>query len=327
MEYERRSIRWLPYQASRGCPGLCAFCINVVTGNRTYRSKNPDTVIDELETISSKYRINHFKIIDDNFFVRLGWVKSIAKGLVERKLNISWDAECRVDYFGKGKIDDDYLDLLVESGLVQFSFGIESGSRNTLKIIKKGITPEQSLAAIQMTADHGIASRCSFIIDVPGENRSDIYETVRLIGKIRKLPKTMCGVHTYRPYPKSELCERLLASGSIKQPETFEEWSRTEFIRDFTYSDAERKWQKNHNLSSKISFYQNAESGFWIAPHQVQSCLVKKINNCFIRLAAWRNRKLFYGFSADRLAYTMMKTWFYRLKEMFHKSNIKGIRQ
>ncbi len=312
LEYDKRRIRWLPYEASRGCPSNCTFCINVVTGNRLYRRKRPRKVLEEIETLVERYNINHLKIIDDNFFVDVKWVKEIARGLVERRLGLTWDAECRVNYFNDNHVNDECLELCVKSGLNELNFGIESGSQRTLDIMKKGITPEQSIRAVETASRHGIVSRCSFIIDIPGERKEDIYKTVELVNRIRQIPRTTCGVHTYRPYPRSELCEELLKSGVISQPDTMEGWADKEYIEQFTYTDAKRKWQKNYRISSKISYYQSLESGMWLKPHQVRSRTVAAINRFFMNIARLRNRKTFYGFAIDRYMYNFFKDIFYR---------------
>ena len=315
LEYDSRKVRWLPYQSSRGCPSFCTFCINVVTDNRKYRRKSAIKVADEIETIVYTHKINHLKIIDDNFFVNIESIKEIANKMIERKLGITWDAECRVDYFNDKIMNDDCLELLVKSGLNELTFGIESGSRRTLEIMKKGITPEQSIYAVKKSSEFGIVSRCSLIIDVPGEEKEDIFETVKLVNKIRKIPKTMCGVHTYRPYPKSELCEKLLNEGIISQPKTFEEWSKKEFVEQFTYASVKRKWQKNYKLSSNISYFQNLESGFWIAPHQIHNILIRKVNGFFMKISKIRNSKLYYKNVIDRYIYMLFKFVFYKYKE------------
>ena len=320
LEFDSRKVRWLPYQASRGCPSFCTFCINVVTDNRKYRRKSAIKVVDEIETIVHTHKINHLKIIDDNLFVNTKWIKDIANRLIEKKLNITWDAECRVDYLNDKKINDECLGLFVESGLNELCFGVESGSQRTLDTIKKEITPSQSLYAIKKCSEFGIVSRCSFIIDVPGETKEDIFETVKLVNEIRKIPKTSCGVHTYRPYPKSELCDQLLESGMISQPKKFEEWSEKEFVEQFTYADAKRRWQKNFKLSSNISFYQNLESGFWLRPHQIHNKLLKVINNFFMKIGKLRNNKLYYGYTVDRYIYSLIRFSFFKYSEWKSKT-------
>jgi radical SAM superfamily enzyme YgiQ (UPF0313 family) len=263
-----------------------------------------------------QYAINHIKIIDDNLFVDLLWLKEIGRRLLESNLNITWDAECRVDYFSDKKVNDESLELLVKSGLNELNFGIESGSQKTLDLSKKDITPAQSLYALEKSAEFGIVNRCSFIIDMPGEEKEDIFKTVELINRIRKIPKTTCGVHTYRPYPKSELCERLLKEGLIEQPATLEGWGDKGFVEQFTFTDARRTWQKNYRLSSKVSFYQNLESGFWLRPHQIPNIWIRKINNLFIRLAKKRNQNFFYRISLDRILYGLFRRCYFKFRQM-----------
>lgn len=319
LAYDKRKVRWLPYQASRGCPGRCTFCINVVTDNRKYRHKSAEKVVDEIETIMRNHNINHLKIIDDNLFVNIEWIKNIARMLIDKNLGITWDAECRVNYFNEHMLNDECLELLVRSGLNELNFGIESGSHRTLNIMKKDITPEHSLYAVRKSSEFGIVSRCSFIIDIPGEKKEDILETVKLVNEIREIPRTTCGVHTYRPYPKSELCEELLKTGVIKQPATFEGWGKKEFVEQFTHVDAKRKWQSNFKISSKISFYQNLESGFWLRPHQIKNTWIRKINNIFMWIGKVRNRKLYFKFVIDRYIYVLFRLLYFKHLEWKHR--------
>lgn len=312
LEYDTRKVRWLPYESSRGCPGRCAFCINVVTKNRKWRCKNVDKVIDEVKTLVDRYGLNHLKIIDDNFFVNTEWVKRIAQGFIKSGLNFTWDTECRADYFNDNKVNDELLSLCFDAGLNEINFGLESGSKSTLKRMKKGVLPVQNYYAVKKASEHGIVCRCSFILDIPGDTPDDIFKTVKLINKVRALPKTTCGVHTYRPYPKSELCEQLLKEGTIEQPKVMEDWAKEKFVAQFTYADANRVWQNNYKLSQKVSFYQNLESGFWLRPHQINIRIFKKINSFFMGVGKLRNQYQFYKFSIDLYLYKFFKKWYFK---------------
>ena len=310
LEYDDREIRWLPYQASRGCPYECTFCINVVTDNRKYRIKNAEKVVNEIEHLVKTFNLNHVKIIDDLLFVNINWVCEIAQGIIDRGLDITWDSEVRVDMFNDRLVNDEKLALFVKSGMNEVNFGIESGSEKTLAYVKKNITPEMALHAVNKCSEFGITSRCSFIIDFPCEEKEDIFKTNKLVNKIREIPNTTVGMHTYRPYPGSEICDDMLEQGLISQPSRFEDWSKEEFISDFTYASAQRKWQKNYKLSSKISYYQNLESGFWLIDHQISNKWVKKINNIFIHISRWRNQNEIYGFTIDRKLYDLfLRSW------------------
>jgi anaerobic magnesium-protoporphyrin IX monomethyl ester cyclase len=314
-EYDEREIRWLPYEATRGCPSRCSFCIINVTDNNQYRKRTATRVVDEIETIVNRHKINHLKIVDDNFFVNKHWVREFATELGQRQLDMTWDAECRVNYFNKKHVNDELLSLCVKSGLNELNFGVESGSQRSLDLMKKGQKPEQALDAVRTASEYGIVARCSFIIDAPGERKEDILMTTRLISEIRKIPRTTCGVHTFRPYPGSELCDEMLKNGTIKQPSSFEGWADEEVIGQFTYADAKRKWQKNYHISNKISFYQCLESGFFLRPHQIKSKFVRAVNNSFMGIARWRNENSIYYLCIDRPLYVFFKKLYYKTKQ------------
>lgn len=308
-EYCEGGFRWLPYESSRGCPYTCAFCINTVTSNNSYRAKNPKKVASELAEIVTKYGITHIKFIDDLFFVQIDRVRRIFEEAALLGVSYTWDAECRVDFVKKGFVDDEMMEFLKRSGLVQLTFGIESGSPESLKRMRKGgeASPDFAISAIRMCAKHGISSRGSFVLDVPGDTASDIMQTVKLIRKLREFPRFACGVHTYRPYPKSPFCEQLISEGKFYQPRLLTEWNDDNFVRQYTDTAVTRQWQANYKISSKVSFYESLESAFWIKPHQVKNRLIKLINDIFIRLARFRNRHQAYSFSIDRWLYLPFK--------------------
>ena len=325
-EYYPRALRWLPYQSSRGCPYSCAFCINPTTNNRKYRAQNPVKTAQELAEIVTRHRLTHVKIIDDNFFVQIGRVREIF-GEVERLgVKFTWDAESRLDYIRPGFMDDAMFNLLKRNGLVQLTFGIESGSPDTLKRMRKGYRagPEYALQAMEMCAKYDLAVRGSFVLDIPGDSPGDIMETVKLIRRLRRYPKFACGVHTFRPYPRSPLCDSLLKEGKFYQPASLEAWSDTAAIRPFTDTAAERVWQANYTLSSRVSFYESLESGFWLKPHQLTHPLASWLNRGFMLLAKLRNRQQFYALPWDKALYLPFKD--FCIRHLAHKDRLaKGV--
>jgi len=76
-------------------------------------TKSSKKVLSEIEFLIKKYKINHLKIIDDNFFVDIKRVREIAEGILQKKLKITWDVECRTDYFRDGFVDDKILPLVL----------------------------------------------------------------------------------------------------------------------------------------------------------------------------------------------------------------------
>lgn len=307
---EEYSKRWLPYQSSRGCPGMCTFCINEVTNNSAYRAKSPGKVLDEIGEMVEKYRIDHVRFIDDNFFTNKQRAAEICQGILDRGYKITWDAECRVDYFNDHYINDEFLSMAARSGLIELTLGIESGSPKTLQLFNKRITPEQSIGAVETCKRHNIIPRCSFIVGSPGEEDADILMTADLINKLRKInPDMMYGVVTFRPYPKCKLTENLKKSGLYKEPQSLREWENEKTVKIYTERAYMQPWQKNPSLALNVSFFFTLSSGTMLANHQVKNRLLRLINKSFIRIANFRINRMFFYLALDRRIYDI----FYRM--------------
>lgn len=302
-EYVDLPIRWLPYESSRGCPSHCTFCVNVVADNTRYRKKSAKKVADEIETIVKRHELTHLKFIDDNFFVDIKRVREICKAIIEKKLDITWDAECRCDYFNDNHLNDETLELAKKSGLVQITLGLESGSNNTLNLMKKGITTKQGEFAIKKCNDHGIIARCSFIIETPGESLEDIKQTVAFVKKLRKYKYFTCGVQIFRPYPKCELTDNLIAEGYLKEPKNIIEWMDEGVIDLYVSAQCIRPWHVDTQYSEKIAYYLTMESGVSLRPHMLNSKIDFFKYNTFISLAKLRNKFSFYRFTIDKNMY------------------------
>lgn len=319
-ESVRQPMRWLPYETSRGCPSQCTFCINVVTKNNIYRKKSSKKAIVEIEHIVNKYRLTHLKIIDDNFFVDVKRAKEIFQSFIDKKLNITWDAECRCDYFRQNLLNDEVLAMARKSGLVQLTLGIESGSLNTLKKMKKGITPQEAEYAVRQCDKHGIIARSSFILEIPGESIKDIKQTISLINKLRKYRHFTCGVGTFRPYPKCELTEELLKNGYLNEPKKFTEWINEKVIDLYTSAEYVRPWQANGKYSERASYYLNMESMVRLGNHQIDNRIDRVKNSLFMKIACFRNRIKFYSIPFDKNLYRKFLIGFYRNYQNKEKS-------
>jgi radical SAM superfamily enzyme YgiQ (UPF0313 family) len=319
-EYVQQPMRWLPYESSRGCPSHCTFCINVVTNNTRYRKKSAAKTLAEIEQIVNTYKLTHLKIIDDNFFVDIRRVREICEGIIEKGLNITWDGECRCDYFNDHMLNDETLSLCRRSGLVQLTLGIESGSPHTLQLMKKGITPEQAVFAVKKCNEHGIIARSSFILEIPGETLDDIKQTIALINNLRQYPFFTCGVGTFRPYPKCELTEKLLKDGYLTEPSNFREWTDRDIVNMYTSAEYIRPWQVNGRYAESAAYYLNIESAVRLGNYQIDRKTERIKNNIFIFFAKLRNKFMFYGLPLDKILYKRFLTGFYRKRQRLEKS-------
>lgn len=77
-----------------------------------------------------------------------------------------------------------YLAKLSETKLVSVEYGLESCYNKTLKRINRGHTFEQSMEAIQMTANHGLHTGVHVIFGLPGETPQMMLEQASIISRL-----------------------------------------------------------------------------------------------------------------------------------------------
>jgi len=320
IDSDGRNIRAIEYHSSRGCPSECAFCINVVLNNRRYRAISARKVVEDVSYLVKKYNLSFVHFRDDNFFVNKRRVIEICNGLND--LNIRWFAECRVDYFRQGHVDDELLGLCKRSGLYEITFGIESGSQRILDIMKKGITPKQSIHAVQQAKKHGIKLRCSFMIGLPNEKKEDIMQTINLYNQITKIhPGVSAAIGSFRPYPKCEISDNLIASGLFTEPTSFEQWADIKLIELYSKpSYVKTPWQINPKLIEKICYYSSIASGTSLLQYLNQNRILKPrqvVGSFFVMLARVRMRLRLFHLPMDMLLYNKMFELFKKLRAKF----------
>jgi hypothetical protein len=98
------------------------------------------------------------------------------------------------------------LEKMHQAGCTTVSFGVESGSPDMLKRIKKGFTLEQVVHAVQLCRDCGIDPHASFILGLPGETKSTLSQTLAF-GERLKAMGVSHGFHILAPFPGTDVRE------------------------------------------------------------------------------------------------------------------------
>ena len=105
-----------------------------------------------------KYCISHVAIEDDTFTLRKETVKQLCGFL--SKNNLTWHCNARVN-----TVNYSLLKLMAKSGCKKVAFGVESGSPEILKKIKKKININQVENAVKSAKKAGIRFvECDFIL-------------------------------------------------------------------------------------------------------------------------------------------------------------------
>ena len=214
------STRGVPFKgkvisigSSRGCPNQCIFCSNQACWGSKLILMPPKRIVDQIEFLNKKYGYTFFNFIDDTFTMSKKHVYAFCDELVSRNLNITWAALARIH-----TVDLDLLKKMKASGCVKVAYGIESGSENVLKTIKKRIDLKDAIETIRISAELDFYVIAFFMYSHPGETLKDFKKTIKLAREIDLLSKRVTATLSLsKIFPGTELELIAQKEGLIKK--------------------------------------------------------------------------------------------------------------
>jgi radical SAM superfamily enzyme YgiQ (UPF0313 family) len=237
-------FKFLPVQATRGCPHDCSFCITTQFYGKKIRKKEIDQIINEIKYLK-KYSNNTLLLfVDDNLFVDRVFAKSLLRELIP--LNIKYIAQSDV----KVAEDPELLRLAYLSGCMMIFIGFESINMQTLGEINVNSWKMRQLKnypkAIKKIQENGIVVFGAFVIGFRNDNLST-FENIRNFVLQNHIP----GQFTLlTPLPGSKIYDQFKAEGRLIN-DAF--WNKCSFF-DMTFKhdymnkeDAENEIIKIHD--------------------------------------------------------------------------------
>lgn len=176
---------------SQGCPYHCAFCAKNYS---TVRFRSAEKVIRELRTIHYEYGYEAVAFPEDVFILNRERTEEICLELF--RLGMIYRCLGRADFIVKYGMS--FVHLLANTGCVDMSIGIESGSDTILKNINKGENIATMKKAIRMIKDAGIRIKGFFIVGLPGESPETLDETWKFL---EEMQLDNADFKMFQPYP------------------------------------------------------------------------------------------------------------------------------
>ncbi len=182
---------WVGLLASRGCPFRCTYCLNHkiieiykdsgCSPKDYIRRHTVDQVVGEVDYLLSTYRgIKTFIFDDDLFTYDKEWLREFSEKY-RKVTRIGFVCNAHVKMF-----DEEVAHYLKEAGCRIVKFGVESGSdrirRSVLHRYMTNADIEQAFAAAHK---FGLHTSAFVMIGLPGEEREDVMETIRLLSKVQ----------------------------------------------------------------------------------------------------------------------------------------------
>jgi len=164
---------------ARGCPKRCAFCVDWVL-MRKYRERDVESVLAELEFLTKELGMKFISFNDLNIGINVERLKAVANGIMERGLDIAWDANLSVSE----ALDEGVFALLAKSGARTLQFGIESASPKILKLMGKDYSPDAAKKVLKSAHEAGLKPIVNFIVGYPDETEDDFNLTAAFLTEV-----------------------------------------------------------------------------------------------------------------------------------------------
>lgn len=189
---------------ARGCPFTCSFCSQWKFW-RDYRVRDPEKVVDEIETLYRKYDIGFFILADEEPTINRKKFIRFCELLIERGLNrkVLWGINTRVTDILR---DEEYLPLYRSAGLIHVSLGTEAAAQMKLDLFNKETKIADNRRAIQLLREAGIVVEAQFIVGLENETAETLEETYRMAVEWKP---DLANWSMYTPWPFTSLFQEM----------------------------------------------------------------------------------------------------------------------
>jgi anaerobic magnesium-protoporphyrin IX monomethyl ester cyclase len=188
---------------SRGCDQACSFCSQQKFWERTFRGRDPEKVVDELEDLKNRFGVEVVMFSDETPTLDGDRWRRMLDLLIERDLGMHILMETRVDDLLR---DRDIIGKYREAGVRHIYLGVEATSQEALDRFNKNIAVEQSKEAIDLINANDMISETSFVLGMPEETKKSIRATLELA---KHYDPDLAFFLTIAPWPYADIYSEL----------------------------------------------------------------------------------------------------------------------
>jgi ribosomal peptide maturation radical SAM protein 1 len=181
LDLEQYFTPGLLLETSRGCwwgaKRHCTFC-GLNGHGMEYRAKSADAMIEELEQLSAEYGLNKFEVVDN--ILPMEYVDTVLPRLAQ-------GPDYAIFYETKANLRKAQIKQLAKAGVKWIQPGFESLDDEFLRLIKKGTTAVQNIAALKFSRESGVRVSWNLLCAAPGESTEYYGESAQLLPLISHL--------------------------------------------------------------------------------------------------------------------------------------------
>ncbi len=246
--------------SSRGCPCSCTFCD---VPYKKYRQRSISAIADEIKgCLEMGYDEVHF--YDDLFNIAPERVIAFSEEIMSRGYSFAWDFRGRVN-----GVTFDSLAKARAAGCRMISFGVETGSDEGLRLLKKGCSVAQIRQVFKWCRELGILTIADFMIGLPFEKSAT--DVRRNIDFMLEIDPDYAQVSILSLFPNTELYSDAVKKGLIDR----ERWRQ--FARKPQPDFHLDHWEESLAISELLMLQKKAYRRFYLRPRYIWRSIV---NTC-----------------------------------------------
>ena len=158
------------YEASQGCRYKCAFCEQRMQHGRGARRFSPERVISDLRRLKDHFDPEGVFFTDEYIHYEREWFIELLDQLKRHpELNLKYTMGVKGD-----ELDFELIDRIVDSGVVQLSSYLESGSERIRRAMRKPIKFDKHLENMEYASKAGLIVFCGFVVGWPTETLEEV---------------------------------------------------------------------------------------------------------------------------------------------------------
>ncbi len=213
--YERHGAT-IPIQTKRGCVYKCVYCTYRNVEGWGYRTRDPELVVDEMETLHREASVRHFDFVDSTFNSPPGHALEVCEAITRRELRVHLDTT----NFTPASASTELLRGMKRAGFRTLGITAESASDAVLERLEKGFDAAKVREVANRVHASGIRTLWIFLVGGPGETRETLEETIRFADERLRKGDAVYATVGLRIYPGTTLHRIAISEGVVSEDST-----------------------------------------------------------------------------------------------------------
>jgi len=202
-------------QTKRGCSHGCIYCTYPLIEGRTFRTRKPSDIADEIEQAHKRLGYITFEFVDSTFNDPMGHAESICREIIKRNLKV----KLRTMGINPRHTSEELFELMAEAGFVQIDATPDSASPLLLKNLAKGFNLQEVEKMTLLIRKFNIPTMWFFLFGGPGEDEDTFHQTLDFVDKYVN-PEDMVYMNSgLRIYPNTPLYSMAVEEGRLRAGE------------------------------------------------------------------------------------------------------------